>query len=89
MPYNIKPLEKIKSQCQSEIDAILEKYAPIFEKAILNQMMKGQTMTIGMGTAFIENKKGECIAEEFSKWVAGIAYCDFLDTGIQLNDLEK
>lgn len=82
--YNKKVLEKIEAQIQADIDAVLAKWQPILEKAARKQIRPTDKLCVGMGTAFIENKKGEQIAREFAAHIACYQWSDNFDTAIHL-----
>lgn len=91
--YNASQIEAfimmVHKEANEAAQKVYNKYQPELERRILAQLKSGNKFTIGMGTATIENKEGEYIAEELADVLARTQYCEELDANFILNDMQK
>jgi hypothetical protein len=84
-------IAKVAKEASEAAQKVYNKHQPKLEQMIKNQLRSGDKFWIGMGTASIENAKGETIAEKLSMELAQTQYWqrNGCEAGFSLNDIKK
>lgn len=86
--YNYRPIEKIIVQANEEAELaaqkVYDKFQPLLERAILNQIKAGDIVYIGMGVASMDKE----INEDFIDTIASTQY-NRINVGFNLPDISK
>ena len=85
--YNIKIIEKIENAIQEDINSILNKWEPILNEKIKNQIKFTDKLISGMGVISIENNKDKEIAEEFSRYLSSFEYTNKFETSMVIKNI--
>lgn len=85
--YNLSKIKKLQEDRIKEIDEINEKYEILINDAISKQIDKRHNLYAGMGSAFIQNKNKDYIAENFSNYIQYLLYGDDINTGLDIKTI--
>lgn len=83
-------IDKVNEEASQAAQKVYDKYQHELIERIKNQIKKGDRIFIGMGTASVENKNGETIAEKLAVEISQTQYWnDTVSAGFLLNDISK
>ena len=91
--YNAKSIEifvnEVHKKATEAAQAVYDNHQPELERRILAQIKPGDKLFTGMGTAFIENSKGEYVGEKLGDALTLLEYWDKCKAGFPTRDLVK
>jgi hypothetical protein len=81
-------IERVTKEANEAAQLIFDKYQKELEEKIYNQLQSGDWLSIGNGSASIENKKGDDVGEDLADVLSRTQY-PALDANFSLDDIRK
>jgi len=85
-------VDKVNEEAASAARAVYDKHQEEFERLVSNQVLDGQKLYVGMGTATIDQKGRELpydYAEKFLSTVSNAVHYTSLSVGLSVGDIDK